>query len=211
MSNEDEFTWSRISLTFPEWKEDMSDKQYKMCFPRLPKFFEEKINLDLNDYGLEITLNQNVPKWAYKNEQKMLKKIYKDLSKKVLEDVSSEFKKSLSTIEGWRHLIAKYDKGDWIGNLQNHLDFVQEYNKVSLYDYYRFNLNSETKNNRPTDILQKIKKLPEDSLNEKWKEYYKLTEFIGEKNKIEGKTLAECISNADKIYMIAPILKELKF
>lgn len=212
MGNEDEFTWSNISLGFPEWSDQMSEKTLKSCFPALPQFSNNKINATYKDsYLLEMHLNQNIPKWAFKKEQKMLETIYWELSKKVYNEVTEELDKSFETLESWRKFIQKNDGNRWIGNLQDHLDFVQEYNKVSLYDYYRFNLNSETKNNCPTDILQKIKKLPKDSLNEKWKEYYQLTEFIGEKNEIKGETLAECISNANKIYIIAPRLKELRF
>jgi hypothetical protein len=205
-----EFTWSGISLAFPEWKEDMLNKQYQICFPKLPKFSGERISLDLNDYGIDIILNQNIPNWI-SDDKTRIKKMYKDLSKKVLEEISSEFKKSLPILESWRNFIQKHDGHTWVGNLQNHLDFTQKYGKINLYDYYKFYVNSDQKNNSPIKIIKKIKNLPKDSLNEKWKKYYALTEIVGEENEITGKTLTECISNADKVYKMADELKELNF
>ena len=94
--------------------------------------------------------------------------------------------------------------------MQDHIDFTDS-GEIGLYDYYHFYLVNGVKRNHPTEVLSEIGKLPKDSLNEKWKEYYAISEMVNEDNQITGKTLTECIQNADKIYKIADELKKLKF
>jgi len=109
MNDETKFTWSRIGLAFPEWKNGITEKEYNLCFPKTPKYQGEKINSSIENYGLEITLAQEFPKWI-NEDKKMIEKIYRDLSEKVYKEVLHEFNKSLPIFESWRKFIQKHNE-----------------------------------------------------------------------------------------------------
>jgi len=221
MSDEFKFTWERMNLCFPEWKRDMTEVKFNNYFPKSPDFSGEQVSFAYKkEYGVQMFLNQTIPVWikeTSKEECVMIERMYLDLSYKLYNETVMELDGSFKIIEGWRQFIAKHDGNKWIGNLSDHLDFKNEGKLITLGDYYKFYINSDYKNNSPTDILHKIQKLPADSLNEKWKKYAELTENISKginkdnSNEITGSSLAECISNADEIYKFASELKELKF
>jgi hypothetical protein len=212
MDEDFKFTWETMSLCFPEWKANLlkTDK-FENYFAKHPDFSNNQINFQYKgDYGIQIFLNQKMPDWTPKESEvyKMLSKMNLESSKRLYEKTLGELDESFDILESWRKFVVKYNGKEWEGNLSNHLDFENEGNTVSLWDYYRFYNNSDCKDNSPTGILRKIKKLPRDSLNETWKKYAELAKDTS-KNAITGRTLGECIKNADEIYKIAQELKAL--
>jgi hypothetical protein len=215
------FTWLRMSLCFPEWKEDMLESDFSCCFPKSPNFSSEQISFAYkNEYGIQMFLNQTIPLWiknASEKEYAMIEKMHSDLSHKLYNEFIKELDSSFETLEGWRKSISKHNGRAWEGNLSNHLDFKNENNTITLGDYYKFYINSDRKNNSPTDILHKIGKLPKDSLNKTWKKYTEFVENVQRRenknttNKITGRNLTECIKNADTIYKMASELEQLEF
>jgi len=223
MDNDFKFTWSRMSLCFPENKKDLDSigMQFNIYYPKSPDFSEGQISFAYKkDYGVQMFLNQTIEPWletAPEDIRKIILKTHSDLSHKLYGETLKELDVSFDILEGWRKFVSKYAEGGWVGHLSNHLDFQNKGNMITLGDYYKFYVNSDSKNNSPTDILHKIGKLPENSLNEKWKKYFELSKNIeGRENKnstgeIIGKDFAECIKNADEIYKIADELRDLKF
>jgi len=223
MVNEYKFTWERMSLSFPENKEDMNRiaMEFDQYYPQSPDFSNNQISFAYKEeYGIQMHLNQIIEPWietASKDIKAPILRMYSDLSHKLYNETIKELDASFEVLEGWRKFIAKNDKGYWEGNLQNQIDFRNGRNIITLGDYYKFYINSNCKDNCPTDILHKIQKLPKDSLNEKWKKYYELSENVSKgidrntSNEIIGDNFAECIKNADIIYKMADELKKLKF
>jgi hypothetical protein len=223
MDNDFNFTWSRMNLCFPENKKDLDSigMQFDIHYPQTPDFSKGQISFAYKkDYGVQMFINQTIEPWletAPEETKKAISKMHSDLSHKLYENTIKELDVSFDILEGWRKFVSKYAEGGWVGHLQNHIDFKNEGSIISLGDYYKFYINSDSKNNSPTDILHKIQKLPEDSLNDKWKKYFKLTENVSRRedknmaNEIIGKDLAECVKNADEIYKIADELRDLKF
>jgi hypothetical protein len=221
MANEFKFTWSRIGLCFPEWKIDMKQTEFDHYFPSIPDFSGGQISFRYkDDYGIQVHLNQIIEPWLEIAPEKVktaVSKMHSDLSHKLHAEVVKDLDSSINILESWRKFVNRREKGDWVGNLQNTLDFSNQNDEITLGDYYRFYINSESKNNCPTDILHKINKLPEDSLNEKWRKYTTLARIVlkrpykNQSNEITGQTFLECVANANEIYKIADELKELKF
>lgn len=216
--NKDKLDWEGINLYFPEWKRGsngIGEHFWKEFLPQA-KFGEEKIKVLFKDYGLEIHLNQKVPSWINEKEKSGVEKTYANLSKEVYNGIISNLNDSYLIFESWRNFVRKLDeKKGWTGNLQDHIYFENSEINVLHYDYYINYPDQRIKLNSPTSIIGVIEDLPKNSLNDKWKEYYDLSKNIslGEEglcNSIIGKTLTECIQNADKIYKLAPELKELK-
>jgi hypothetical protein len=216
MDNDFKFTWSRMSLCFPEHKEDMNriGMKFNPYYPESPKFMNDNISFAYKkDYGVQMFLNQPIEHWlqiAPEEVRLAVEKMHSDLSHKLYEETIKDLNSSFDIFEGWRKFITKNKNGVWEGNLKDHIDFQNSGGMIGLYDYYRFYINGDSKNNCPLDRLNKIGKLPKDSLNEKWKVYSKLAEKVS-KEEIIGKDLVECVKNADDIYKRADELRDLKF
>lgn len=213
----EDFTWSKINLHFPECRTDPTgiEESFWKEFLQKPEFRKDYIRVLFGDYGLSIHLNQKIPNWVGEKEKRGVEKIYANLSKEIYREVADELTKSYEIFESWREFVQKWDaKNGWVGNLQNNIKFTNFGTGVSHGDYYTNYPNSSIKLNSPTSVLNRIGNLPKDSLNETWKKYQNLSKnvFYGGENRcnsITGKTLTDCIQNADEIYKIAPELKKL--
>ncbi len=214
MADEFKFTWDTLSICFPEWREGIKNETFNQEFPSNPNFSNACIQFSYNnDYGIEVRLNQPISKWIQAAPEEIrnpILRMHSDLSHKLYQEIMKDLHVSMPTIDRWREYVAKNTNGIWEGHLQNHIDFEKESFGVKLWDYYKLYINNDSKDNSPTGILQKIQKLPLDSLNEKWQRYAKLAKN-SYKEAIIGKDFAECVRNADEIYRIADELKALKF
>ncbi len=211
----EEFSWSKINLCFPEYFEHpLHDKELFLGeYPFTPKFYLSSVSFRLNkEYGIQLFSNKEIPDLLKDKDTKVngknIEEFYLDSFKEVYNIVLKELNNSLETFESWRPFISKYDGNEWKGNLQDHIEFVNQNNEIKHFDYYRLNGRS------PTDKLIKIGKIPKEALNKKFLKYYEISQNVlyggeGKCNSITGKTLTECIKNADKIYRMAPELKEL--
>jgi len=203
------FNWETLSLLFPEWAIDTrtgeKDKTFSRNFPETPNFSKGKIQFAFNNYGIELNLPV-IPSWI--KQTKCLERTYQKLSNQVCEDVSRELDKSFETLEQWRTFVKKYENGEWKGNLEDHLYFMNN-NLVEMYDYFG------SINKSPSHILSRINTLPKNSLNLKWVMYSMLSNNIVSSGSsttcstIKGETLSKCIANANEIYSYAQELSDL--
>ena len=215
------FDWGKITLAFPEYNFESpgSTKEgFDRNYPQEPKFTNGKVDFRFEkEYGIQLFLNHTIPSWIKSLEKpRFIEEVYQKLSEKVYNEILGELERNFWIFENWRKFVQKFDKvKGWGGNLQNNIEFTNESRIIYHPDYYQIYPDGE--NIHPTDILLKIGKIPKNFLNEDMKQYHDICENVhngegkGCCNQITGKTLTECISNADKIYNLASKLGELDF
>ncbi|MDP2672415.1 MAG: hypothetical protein Q8O84_01240 [Nanoarchaeota archaeon] len=215
----EDFTWSRMNLLFPEYfKEPLHDKASLLkSYPISPEFSLNSVCFRVNkEYGVQLFQNQEIPDWLKKEDIKVngksIEEFFYKSFEKVYNEVQKDLKNSFEIFESWRSFIKKFNNKEWKGNLQSHIEFVKDRDddEIRYFDYYRYG----SGNMYPTDKLLKIKKIPKESLNEKFLEYYKLSQNIlsgeGKCNSVTGKSIYDCVKNVDKIYKVAPELEKLR-
>jgi hypothetical protein len=207
--NED-FTWSRLKIFFPEYFKDDNSR----VFSKAPKVENGKVSFKWADYGVEVYLNQKIPQWL--TGITSIDNIYHALAKMVIRD-HSELEGLLPIIDGWRpNLKYLIGNGWYLGHLEKDIEFIKRKDGISYLDYWVMN----EKDIRgipihPTDKILAIGKLPRDSLNEKWLRVYDFAKYIFSQagkncNEIMGSSIIDCATIANEIYDSVPELEKLK-
>lgn len=201
--------WETLILYFPEWvvNRETGEKELNWWgnFSKEIEFGNSQINfLFKENYGVELKFNFAIPDWIFQTKE--ITEIYKNLTKEIYERVLGELTRSFGIFESWRNFVKKNIESRGNVGLQSTLGFTNNEKTISLWDYY---------SPSPTDKLVKIGKLPEESLNEKWHGYFRLSKNIvsGQGhtvNSITGKSISDCVQNANEIYQSADELKDLK-
>jgi len=210
-----DFDWSRIGFWFPEF-----DKDGAFIPEPNPRYNNGVINFSMeNGYGGQIFLNQEIPKWIEDNKglinKDKLNKYFENNSKKIYHRVLNELTEALPIFEKWRKFISKHNGREWVGNLQNNLGFENTHGGVNMGDYYTFYINSQNPEH-PTGRLFLIGKTPSELLNKEALEYHRMSKNVTKggkmmSNLISGKSLIDCIRNADEIYEVADELRDIEF
>lgn len=205
----DDFTWSRLNIFFPEYF--LENKE----FPKAPTVNSKGlVHFQLDNYGMEIYLSQKIPDWLAGITS--VENLYHAHAKTVLKELRPELEEILPIIDSWRpHLKYKDDNG-FAGNLEKDVEFVKRKDGVSYLDYWLMN---ETDSRgfpiHPTDKVLAIGKLPRDSLNEKWLKAYDFAKQVihisgTNCNEILGVNAIECAIRANELYDSIPELEKLE-
>ena len=129
---QDKFTWERMGLFFPEWANDsvtgVKEDIFWKDLSESPTFIDGRVSFLFNrDYGIEISLRHEIPKWLPLGETTIgtqtIKEHYKELSQGVYEDVSAQLNSSFGVFESWRPFIKSWNGIEWRGHLSSNLSF----------------------------------------------------------------------------------------
>jgi hypothetical protein len=208
----DEFTWSRLKIFFPEYFLGNTEE-----FPIAPTIKGDRIHFQLSDYGVEVYINQKIPQWL--KGVPSVEPLYHAHAKSVLKELRPELEDVLPVVDKWRpNLKYLVGNGWYFGHLEKDVEFVhlRGHGGVSYLDYWVM----EEKNSRgipmhPTDKILAIGKLPEDSINPESKRFYDLSKRVihisgTNCNEVSGASLIECATIADEIYGSVPELEKVK-
>jgi hypothetical protein len=206
----EEFTWSRLKIFFPEYFSGYSSR----ILPKIPQIENGKASFRFDNFGVEVSLSQKIPPWL--TGITSVENLYYAHAKTILKDIRPELEEVLQIIDGWRPNIKYKDDNGWTGNLEKDVQFVKRKDGASYLDYWLMN---ETDSRgfpiHPTDKVLAIGKMPRDSLNEKWLKAYGFAKHIvhisgTNCNEVLGTNIVDCATRANELYESVPELEKLE-
>ncbi len=222
------FDWKRIEIIFPEFIEEnftLVNDIKNNC---------SKTGFYVWDYWVGLEPNKKFPHWIKNNKEdsefkdagNFVEKVYKKLLGELSERIKEELFEPIKILDSWKELTNDVLPPICKGYLNKVIYFGAEHTSSNLFskEYGKFFIYDDSRSfsdygKSLTDVLLTTKNVSIKILNERGKLYQELAQTVvpkseqkkGVKNLITGKTLTECIQNADKIYKLAPELSTLKY